>query len=179
MQNAMIQQQHHVVQQQEVQRRDMKHDLSPEIASKSLSALKDRKEEILSELGNIVGTSNAQAIGDLASEQAASNERFGFDLETPELKSRRNSLQTPNQNQNQNQPQHQEPPTTSGTYGMWTSKPLVTMSSLYEQQQKHQQQIQHEEIEALPDGICVSRFGPISRQPNMRNIQNHGPRGIY
>merc|ERR1712013_252576 len=64
-------------------RRDMKHDLSPEIASKSLSALKDRKEEILSELGNIVGTSNAQAIGDLASEQAASNGRFGFDLETP------------------------------------------------------------------------------------------------
>lgn len=65
MQNAIIQQQHHVVQQQEVQRRDVKHDLSPEIASKSLSALKDRKEEILSELGNIVGTSNAQAIGTL------------------------------------------------------------------------------------------------------------------
>jgi len=176
MQNAIIQQQHHVVQQQEHQRREVKHDLSPEIASKSLSALKDRKEEILSELGNIVGTSNAQAIGDLASEQAASNERFGFDLETPDLKSRRNSLQAANQNQNQ--PQNQEPPTTSGTYGMWTSKPLVTMSSLYEPQQRQQQQQgQTEDVEALPDGICVSRFGPISRQPNLRNIQNHGPRG--
>merc|ERR1719320_655973 len=144
-------------------------------ASKSLSALKDRKEEILSELGNIVGTSNAQAIGDLASEQAASNERFGFDLETPDIKSRRNSLQAPGQNQNQQQ--IQEPPATSGTYGMWTSKPLVTMSSLYEPQQKQQQQNHVEDVEALPDGICVSRFGPISRQPNLRNIQNHGPRG--
>ena len=64
----------------------MKHDLSPEIASKSLSALKvklrplcmmaislnplqDRKEEILSELGNIVGSSAANAIGDMASQQ--------------------------------------------------------------------------------------------------------------
>ena len=35
--------------------RDIKHDLSPEIASKSLSALKDRKEKIMSELGHIVG----------------------------------------------------------------------------------------------------------------------------
>ena len=66
----------------------MKHDLSPEIASKSLSALKvkikpffgkktispwnplqDRKEEILSELGDIVGSSAANAIGDMASQQ--------------------------------------------------------------------------------------------------------------
>eukprot|EP00092_Neocalanus_flemingeri_P054196 GFUD01063827.1.p1 GENE.GFUD01063827.1~~GFUD01063827.1.p1 ORF type:complete len:955 (-),score=170.59 GFUD01063827.1:2224-5088(-) len=148
MQNAMIPQ-HHVVQ-QEVQRRDIKHDLSPEIASKSLSALKDRKEEILSELGSIVGTSNAQVIGDMASQQAASNERFGLDLEAPEIKSRRNSLQT-----------NQEP-SASGTYGMWTSKPLVTMSSLYEPQQKNQQN--DEDVDPLPDGICVSRFGPISRQ---------------
>ena len=64
----------------------MKHDLSPEIASKSLSALKvkthtsfgetlswillqDRKEEILSELGDIVGSTAANAIGDMASQQ--------------------------------------------------------------------------------------------------------------
>merc|ERR1711962_1781456 len=40
-------------------RREVKHDLSPEIASKSLSALKDRKEEILSELGDIVGSTAA------------------------------------------------------------------------------------------------------------------------
>ena len=66
----------------------MKHDLSPEIASKSLSALKvkmrpvcrkaisrnplqDRKEEILSELGDIVGSSAANAIGDMASQQVS------------------------------------------------------------------------------------------------------------
>jgi len=160
MQNAMIPQ-HHVVP-QEVQRRDIKHDLSPEIASKSLSALKDRKEEILSELGSIVGTSNAQAIGDMASQQAASNERFGLDLETPVIKSRRNSLQT-----------NQETPA-SGTYGMWTSKPLVTMSSLYEPQQKNQQN--EEDVDPLPDGICVSRFGPISRQPLFNNNKSQGPR---
>jgi len=159
MQNAMIPQ-HHVVQQHEAQRREIKHDLSPEIASKSLSALKDRKEEILSELGHIVGTSGAQVIGDMASQQAASNERFGLDLETPVLKSRRSSLQT-----------SQETPS-SGTYGMWTSKPLVTMSSLYEPQ-KHQQK--DEDVDPLPDGICVSRFGPISRQPGFNNKQSHGP----
>jgi len=167
MQNAMIPQ-HHVVQ-QDVQRRDIKHDLSPEIASKSLSALKDRKEEILSELGSIVGTTNAQAIGDMASQQAASNERFGLDLETPVIKSRRNSLQT-----------NQETPA-SGTYGMWTSKPLVTMSSLYEQNQQKNHQ-NDEDVDPLPDGICVSRFGPISRQPvfnsnnNNNNNKSHGAR---
>merc|ERR1719460_2953416 len=40
-------------------RREVNHELSPEIASKSLSALKDRKEEILSELGDIVGSAAA------------------------------------------------------------------------------------------------------------------------
>ncbi len=33
----------------------MRHDMSPEIATKSLSALKDRKQEIISELKEIVG----------------------------------------------------------------------------------------------------------------------------
>jgi len=177
MQNAMIQQ-HHVAQQQEAQRREIKHDLSPEIASKSLSALKDRKEEILSELGNIVGTSNAQAIGDIASEQAATNERFGFDLDPSNGKSRRNSLQTPNSVQNDVQAQSHETIPTSGTYGMWTSKPLVTMSSLYEPNNKQsQQQSQNEDVEDLPDGICVSRFGPISRQPGIRPVPNQAQRG--
>ena len=93
----------------------MKHDLSPEIASKSLSALKvkikpffgktisswnplqDRKEEILSELGDIVGSSAANAIGDMASQQvlvkrigfsnqknlfqAATREKYGIDVD--------------------------------------------------------------------------------------------------
>ena len=31
------------------------HEISPDLASKSLSALKDRKEEIITELGDIVG----------------------------------------------------------------------------------------------------------------------------
>jgi hypothetical protein len=35
--------------------RSMRHDMSPEIATKSLSALKDRKQEIISELKEIVG----------------------------------------------------------------------------------------------------------------------------
>ena len=79
--------------------RDMKHDLSPEIASKSLNALKDRKvrilasllatdwppllapdwcsdvqEEILTELGDIVGETNAEIIGDIAKKQAVVEE---------------------------------------------------------------------------------------------------------
>ena len=37
--------------------RRMSHDVSPEIASKSLQALEDRKEEIISELEDIVGKS--------------------------------------------------------------------------------------------------------------------------
>ena len=52
----------------------MKHDLSPEIASKSLNALKDRKEEILTELGDIVGETNAELIGDIARQQAVVEE---------------------------------------------------------------------------------------------------------
>ena len=40
----------------EMNQRSMRHDMSPEIASKSLSALQDRKQEIISELKEIVGT---------------------------------------------------------------------------------------------------------------------------
>ncbi len=40
---------------QEMNHRSVRHDMSPEIASKSLSALKDRKQEIISELKEIVG----------------------------------------------------------------------------------------------------------------------------
>merc|ERR1719510_1344590 len=75
---------------QETPTRDIKHDLSPEIASKSLSALRDRKEEILSELGNIVGRSNASFIGDIARQQAAV-EDSRFSVEKEDLTTRRNS----------------------------------------------------------------------------------------
>ena len=84
----------------------MKHDLSPEIASKSLSALKvkitpffgktiswnrlqDRKEEILSELGDIVGSSAANAIGDMASQQVLLSGKKKLDSEIKEIFSRR------------------------------------------------------------------------------------------
>merc|ERR1719158_1730061 len=77
-------------------RRDVKHDLSPEIASKSLSAPKDRKEEILSELGDIVGSSAANAIGDLASQQAATREKYGIELDDgDDNQNRRSSFSEP------------------------------------------------------------------------------------
>merc|ERR1719166_949748 len=117
-------QQHHVAQQQEAQRREIKHDLSPEIASKSLSALRDRKEEILSELGNIVGMSNASYIGDIARQQAAvEDSRYSVEKEEP----------TP---RNQSVAPDSVPvvPSTSN-FSMWTSKPLVTMGSLYKHHQ--------------------------------------------
>merc|ERR1719356_2268381 len=111
-------------------RREVKHDLSPEIASKSLSALKDRKEEILSELGDIVGSSAANAIGDLASQQAATREKYGIEVDTvEENQSRRPSISEPMPSPQQ-QPQQAEPQSAGGTYGIWTSKPLVTMNML-------------------------------------------------
>jgi len=171
MQNAMIPQQPVPATQQETPRRDMKHDLSPEIASKSLSALKDRKEEILSELGNIVGTSAANCIGDMASQQAENNEKYGMDLEPPVVKSRRNSLQNVSQESQ------------AGTYGMWTSKPLVTMSALLENVQgsgfvgiKPD-----EDLHPLPEGMVVSRFGPISRKPVLnahKGTSNTEPKAV-
>merc|ERR1712088_759902 len=89
-------------------RREVKHDLSPEIASKSLSALKDRKEEILSELGDIVGSTAANAIGDLASQQAATREKYGIEVETvEENQSRRPSISEPMPSPQQ-QPQQAE-----------------------------------------------------------------------
>ena len=56
---------------------------------------------------------------------------------------------------------------------MWTSKPLITMSSLHDQQrQQHLRQQQEQDdsdrVDPLPDGICVSKFGPISRSQQQR-----------
>merc|ERR1719195_2054331 len=91
-QQLVVQQQQQQPQQQ--QQRDIKHDLSPEIASKSLSALRDRKEEILVELGDIVGESGAVMIGDLARQQAVVEEAaILVDTSAEEPGSRRNSLQ--------------------------------------------------------------------------------------
>ena len=178
------------------QQRDMKHELSPEIASKSLSALKDRKDEILNELGDIVGESNAYIISDIAKQQA-DVEVARFTLDAAESSSRRNSLNQQQQVQfprqgNQQIPQqshHRQTPTRSyqrypqqqqqlqqqppqrftkqpkqqqenaASFSIWTSRPLITMNSLHENKQ-----FTEDEIEALPDGICVSKFGPISRK---------------
>merc|ERR1711936_414000 len=151
-------------------RREVKHDLSPEIASKSLSALKDRKEEILSELGDIVGSTAANAIGDLASQQAATREKYGIEVDTvEENQSRRPSFSEPAPSAQQQQ--HAEAQPTGGTYGIWTSKPLVTMNMLTAMAgSRHAVQNSAVEVEPLPDGICVSRFGPISRKPvQMKN----------
>jgi len=152
-------------------RREVKHDLSPEIASKSLSALKDRKEEILSELGDIVGSTAANAIGDLASQQAATREKYGIEVDTvEENQSRRPSISEPLPSPQQ-QPQQAESQSAGGTYGIWTSKPLVTMNMLTAMAgSRHAVQNSAVEVEPLPDGICVSRFGPISRKPvQMKN----------
>ena len=144
---------------QQTPTRDMKHDLSPEIAIKSLSALRDRKEEILSELGNIVGRSNASYIGDIARQQAAvEDSRYSVEKEEPIP--RRNSLQVEDQTSFAALPQ-------SSSFSMWTSRPLVTMGSLYDKQQQHQQQLEEEAVEDLPDGICVSKFGPICKNPRI------------
>jgi hypothetical protein len=155
----------------------VKHDLSPEIASKSLSALKDRKEEILSELGNIVGSSAANAIGDMASQQAATREKYGIDVDDgDDNQNRRPSFSEPppsaqQQQQQQQQQQHADAQPAGGTYGIWTSKPLVTMNMLTAMAgSRHAVQNSAVEVEPLPDGICVSRFGPISRKPvQMKN----------
>jgi len=205
--------------------RDIKHDLSPEIASKSLSALKDRKEKIMNELGHIVGENNANIIGDIVKQQAVVEDSMVFHED--ENRSRRNSLhlqqsvhqQQPQQQQQQQQQQKQPPPpqqqqnhhqmqnkqqmpgqqyqhphqrqqpqkyqqpqqqlhpqqqenrpqqhsqlraSENSSFSMWTSKPLITMNSFLEQKQKRD--IDEDVVEALPDGICVSKFGPISRQ---------------
>ena len=147
---------------QQTPAREMEHDLSPEIASKSLSALRDRKEEILSELGSIVGRSNASFIGDIARQQAAV-EDSRFSVEKEEITARRNSQL----GEDPPIPPVQAPPPAS-SFSMWTSKPLITMGSLYDHNRPQQPQPAEEEaVEDLPDGICVSKFGPICKNPRI------------
>ena len=48
----------------------------------------------------------------------------------------------------------------------------MTMSSLYNQRQRQQSEVDDsEEVDPLPDGICVSKFGPISRRQQNRQAQ--------
>merc|ERR1711971_440996 len=99
------------------ERREVKHDLSPEIASKSLSALKDRKEEILSELGDIVGSSAANAIGDMASQQAATREKYGIDVDDgDDNQNRRPSFSEPPPSAQQQQQQQLQTPNQRGAH---------------------------------------------------------------
>jgi len=142
---------------QQTPARDLKHDLSPELASKSLSALRDRKEEILSELGNIVGRTNASYIGDIARQQAEV-EDCRFSVEKEVVAHRRNSGHAEEDMIDQTLPM---PP--ASNFSMWTSKPLVTMGSLYDSTAV----LEEEGVEDLPDGICVSKFGPICKNPRM------------
>ena len=117
--------------------RDMKHDLSPEIASKSLNALKDRKEEILTELGDIVGETNAELIGDIAKKQAVVEESRMVESQDG-TGSRRNSLQQQQHRQQQQQqktarpqrqPQQQQP-----------QRPAAAPKQQQQYQQQHQYQ---------------------------------------
>merc|ERR1712088_1088305 len=85
--------------------------------------------------------------------------------------SRRPSISEPLPSPQQQQPQQAESQSAGGTYGIWTSKPLVTMNMLTAMAgSRHAVQNSAVEVEPLPDGICVSRFGPISRKPvQMKN----------
>lgn len=144
----------------DVHGREINHDLIPGIIIKSLSALKDRKEEILSELGDIVGTTAASAIGNMASLQVATT--YTSPPETESTEDIR--LEGPADLASgfvTDQPQAAD----SGTYGIWTSRPLVTLSVLTAMAgSRHGMQTKSLEVEPLPEGICVSRFGPISRR---------------
>ena len=167
--------------QQQQQQRDIKHDLSPEIASKSLSALRDRKEEILVELGDIVGERGAVMIGDLARQQAVVEEAAIL-VDTEDPGSRRNSLQqqqlSPRQQQSAADPKQLGPAdhhqlsasssSSSTVFSMWTSKPLVTINTLYSDPGGQDTRDPEPGLEDLPDGICVSKFGPISRAVQMQ-----------
>ena len=177
-QQLVVQPQQQQPQQQQQQQRDIKHDLSPEIASKSLSALRDRKEEILVELGDIVGERGAVMIGDLARQQAVVEEAAIL-VDTEDPGSRRNSLQqqqlSPRQQQQQQcaadpaDPQQLPASCSSSTvFSMWTSKPLVTINTLYSDPGGQDTRDPEPGLEDLPDGICVSKFGPISRAVQMQ-----------
>merc|ERR1712203_1282104 len=118
----------------------------------------------LSELGDIVGSSAANAIGDTASQQAATREKYGIDVDDgDDNQNRRPSFsepppsaqQQPHQQQQQQQQQHADAQPAGGTYGIWTSKPLVTMNMLTAMAgSRHAVQNSAVEVEPLPDGIC-------------------------
>merc|ERR1719180_371344 len=105
----------------------------------------------------------------MASQQAATREKYGIDVDDgDDNQNRRPSFSEPppSVQQQQQQQQHADSHPAGGTYGIWTSKPLVTMNMLTAMAgSRHAVQNSAVEVEPLPDGICVSRFGPISRKP--------------
>jgi len=173
--------------QQDVSNRRFSHEISPDIATKSLSALKDRKEEIISELGDIVGPTAAKAIGDITFKQAA-GQKFGMNHLEPAVNVKQSSPVD-----NRMAPRESENPS---LYGMWTSKPLVTISTLKKPSSNQANNsptnsnmrpqrivpapisiadsLEDDEYKPLPEGACVSRFGPISR----RNVSVTTERGV-
>ena len=133
------------------------------------------------ELGDIVGESGAVMIGDLARQQAVVEEAaILVDTSAEEPGSRRNSLQqqqqlSPRQQQQQQcaadpADPHQLPASSSSStvFSMWTSKPLVTINTLYSDPGGQDTRDPEPGLEDLPDGICVSKFGPISRAVQMQ-----------
>jgi len=193
MQNAIIHQ--HTPSPAPSDKSDIKMEMPENMSSKSLSALKDRKEEILSELGNIVGTSAANVIGDIAIQQADKDEKFPIDLEPPTVPrtgsntGKSNQVMHKPQQQQQQQPQqiqqehHHHQDNSTATYGMWTSKPLVTMSSLFENNpfRSPPPEVSEEDLHPLPEGAVVSRFGPISRKlggNSNKILTNTEPRAV-
>jgi len=191
MQNAMIHQ--HTPSPAPSDKSDMKMEMPENMSSKSLSALKDRKEEILSELGNIVGPSAANVIGDIAIQQADKDEKFPIDLEPPTLpvsnagrtnqQIQQQQFHPHQQQEHQDQQSEQQQENLTATYGMWTSKPLVTMSSLFENNlfRSPPPDALEEDLHPLPEGAVVSRFGPISRKfggNSNKILTNTEPRAV-
>ena len=94
----------------------------------------------------------------------------------------------PQQQQQQNQDEAGASP-----FSIWTSKPLVTISSLKDARleaepgtgnrnarPEDENRFEGEGVEELPEGICVSRFGPISRSKETTAMRRQGsePRAV-
>jgi len=83
-----------------------------------------------------------------------------------------------------------------GVYGIWTSKPIATIASIFSSNTLKTTATGNktnssdcrrldgvdDEYSPLPEGICVSRFGPISRRlnttPGAQSVINSMPRSV-
>merc|ERR1719341_1166730 len=106
-----------------------------------------------------------------AQQQTAPPPPIQIEVAPPQQQQQQQQPQQQQQQPQQQQQQHADAQPAGGTYGIWTSKPLVTMNMLTAMAgSRHAVQNSAVEVEPLPDGICVSRFGPISRKPvQMKN----------